>query len=277
MKNQYIFLIFMFCLSCNDQLLQIDQVEEVSEKQKQVKLPLILDESEPNQVYSASEITYTKNLFVGVGNLDDESFSTKSSTVNYSNYFFDDDYSPRNDQNIQIIIDTTQVMSIEEYQLPDDFYDSFLLEDFSEENYQKRLDQYPLYRYKSLPVFIINTSSSYNSITIEDGRFAMIYEALDSSNKWTPIEFKTYSWCGNSYSSFDLQKNQFALFKVPEQSGNFKTKLRLKARIGERVFYSNEISGTVNVKQFEFNKSSEPYDWHYVLNSNSTKSLFLDE
>ena len=275
MKQLY--LLLLLHISCSDQLIQTTELNNSSlfQLSETIDVPSLTGSSKANAFYSSSEITYTKNLFIGLGDINSKTFF-----VNNNPFYSDEtnEWPYRNDGNFQIFIDTTQFLTIDEYRLPDDFYETLLPEDYFGSAFQKKLDQYPLDKYKSLPVFILNKSSSYNTIVIEDGRFAMIYEAKDYNGNWKPIEFKTYSWCGNSYSNFNIRKDQFALFKVPEQTGDFKTRLRLKARIGKQIFYSNEISGLINLSQFEFSQNREsPYDWHYILDPENTSSLFLDE
>lgn len=273
MKNSILLCALILFTSCNDQVIQSHHSLKIGDSA--LTLPRLLDSPSPNASYSATEITYTQNRFVGLGMLKDKTLSIDAARETAEAQ--ESEYEERNDGQFQIVLDTTQFLTIDEYVLPEDFYDNLTFEDRFNGGLERKLKQYPQNRYRSFPVFVINKSDSPNTLWIEDGSIAMIYEAVDRSGNWKPIEFKTYSWCGNSYWDLNLEKDQFALFKVPQQSGDFKTRLRLKARIGEQVFYSNEISGSIHTRQFDFNDSSEPYEWHYILDPESQASLFLDK
>lgn len=273
MKHSILICALVLFISCNDQVTQSPHSQNFAEAT--LTLPRLLDSPSPNASYSATEITYTQNRFVGLGMLNEKTLSINTAQENADGQ--EPDYQERDNALFQIVIDTTQFLTIDEYVLPDDFYDNLGFGEYFNGGLERKLKQYPENRYRSLPVFVINKSDSPNTLLIEDGAIAMIYEAVDRSGNWKPIEFKTYSWCGNSYYDLNLKKDQFALFKVPQQSGDFKTRLRLKARMGEQVFYSNEISGSIHTGQFDFNESKEPYEWHYILDPESQASLFLDE
>lgn len=274
MKTHTLLLFVVLLSSCKGGIVQNNTLDV--DESFSVEVPKLLDAEIPNASYSSDSMVYASNKFVTIGDITQQSFSINT-PVEYEYNYLNDDYKPQHDNQMMLYIDTTQHLTIEEYQLPDDFYETLSFEDYIGSNFQQMLDQYPLFLYDSYAVFLINQSSTFNTIVIEDGSFAMIYEAKNKQGKWQPIEFKTYSWCGNSYADYDLQKGQFALFKVPVQSGDFKTKLRLKARIKDRTFYSNEISGYINASQFEMNEAAFAGSWGFHWEPESYASLFLDE
>jgi|GEM_PF-5725937 len=264
-------------LSCSDQLVESYKTDLIS-KTGSVSLPAILGSKIPNSEYSASEMTYVQNRFIGVGKLSESTLNIVDDIQSISNNYWEEGYNNEIVGQFEIIIDTTQTLTIDEYDLPDNFYDNISFEDYFNGGIEKLLDQHPLIKYNSLPVFVINTGSRKNYITVEDGQIAMIYEAKNQNGNWYPIEFKTYSWCGNSYVDYKLNPNEYALLKVPVQSGDFKTKLRLKARLGDKIFYSNIIDGTINLNQFNFESANHDFvSFHYDFDSGDTASLFLDE
>jgi hypothetical protein len=87
----------------------------------------------------------------------------------------------------------------------------------------------------------------------------MIQEALNAKGEWAPIEYWTYSGCGNSYfSPLVLPQGQLALIPVRRYSGPFRTKLRLKWKNGTRTLYSDSFEGSIEPGQF--NRLTEPVE-----------------
>jgi hypothetical protein len=79
----------------------------------------------------------------------------------------------------------------------------------------------------------------------------MIQEAKDVDGKWKPIEFfqKTPT-CVVTNSFFKCYSKQYQAFVVMKYNGDFKTKLRVKVKINNEIFYSNEFYGQINRSQF---------------------------
>ncbi len=98
------------------------------------------------------------------------------------------------------------------------------------------------------PLLIYNNSDTqaYGKV------IKMIYEAKDSDGKWKPIEFfaDTPSCLVDSHFYKFLPK-QYTALSVIKYHGDFRTKLRVKVRIGKFNYYSNEIEGTINKTQFD--------------------------
>lgn len=111
------------------------------------------------------------------------------------------------------------------------------------------------------PVYIVNSTDTIISLTYESlSGFVMIPEAKDSLGNWKPIQYWHWNWCGNTYSSIDLKPNHYVLTRIPKFSGEFKTKLRLKLRFFNKLYYSKEFNGSINQSQFIFPKELSIYD-----------------
>jgi hypothetical protein len=279
MKHLHLVFSALLILSCNN-LSGIDSQkinEPKPETQPLTKVPTLKGATAHNSFYKATSMTYVQNQFLGIGQIDNPSMDINEEIPATAYYSFTEHFIDRNDKKFEVFIDTSQVLTIDEYQIPDDFWDNLSIEDYFTD-YRSKIEKYPLLKFKSYPVFVINRSDFANSITIEDASMAMIYEAKNEYGIWKPIEYKTYSWCGNSYFSYTLNPDDFALLKVPVQSGDYKTKLRLKIRIGNNIFYSNEIEGIINKSQMHFDNTDSDYaSFHYDIYSESYASLFLDE
>jgi hypothetical protein len=99
--------------------------------------------------------------------------------------------------------------------------------------------------------FLINTTDSILNARQQDGSLIMIQEALNTKGEWAPIEYWTYSGCGNSYfSRLVLPPGQCALLPIRQYSGPFLTKLRLKWKNGTRTLYSDSFEGSIEPGQF---------------------------
>lgn len=98
-----------------------------------------------------------------------------------------------------------------------------------------------------------NTTDTINIPIHGVGRLLCIQEALDEQNKWLPIEYFSNDRCGNSFSDLELPPQYTVSFYLPWYTGDFKTKLRLRIKIGSyaTVVFSNEWEGVIDKRQFE--------------------------
>lgn len=98
------------------------------------------------------------------------------------------------------------------------------------------------------PLLIYNngnkTSYSHN--------IRLIQEAKDQDGKWKPIEyFANYPSCIPNPFCNVHQPQKYSALSIIKYHGDFKTKLRVKVKIGEYIYYSNEIVGSINHSQFD--------------------------
>lgn len=97
----------------------------------------------------------------------------------------------------------------------------------------------------------------------------MIQQAKDVDGKWKPIEFfQTTPTCVVTNIFLKFNPKQYQAFAVMKYNGDFKTKLRVKVKINNEIYYSNEFCGQINRSQF--NKE-------YALNYLRFMTSFRDE
>ncbi len=217
------FFIFIFCIgfySCQKN----NKVKEIPT----YKIPIVLDTLKENlekrNVFSLQTADY-KCLYLGenrdtiyacLPNPDD---AYPEEVTNY--------HSDPKTEDVVIYIDTTKIISNHTY----------LLEQNSNEFYTKK--------YQAFPVILFNKGK--DSLTVGNGNhLRLILEARNKSGKWMPIEEKYVYMCGTFLRFITVPPNQIAITSVPIDSGNFKTKLRL--RFNDILSY--EFSGSINQSQF---------------------------
>jgi hypothetical protein len=101
-------------------------------------------------------------------------------------------------------------------------------------------------------LYLVNTSDSLIKISASDSRLYIVAEALDQNNEWKPITYLPSSWCGNSYHTVMLDKDEFWEFEIPVFKGKMKTKIRysFSANSAEKI-YSNEVTAFINKDQLD--------------------------
>ena len=113
-------------------------------------------------------------------------------------------------------------------------------------------------RYSGFPVYIINNSVDTIFVGVQDSRLYMRVQAKDENGKWMDIEYVPSSWCGNSYYTIFLNRDEFWKLATPKYEGAIKTKLRIVFEdrggygMGRKATknYSNEYNGSINPSQF---------------------------
>ncbi len=100
--------------------------------------------------------------------------------------------------------------------------------------------------------YLVNTSDTTFIANRQDGSLIMIQEALNEEGKWQPIEYWVYSGCGNSYfDPLKLDPGKYAMIPVKKYSGSFNTKIRLKLKKDNTLFYSTPFEGKIEKSQFK--------------------------
>jgi WG containing repeat len=108
-----------------------------------------------------------------------------------------------------------------------------------------------------IKLFISNTTKDTIKFNAQDSRLYLKMQAQNNKGEWKDIEYLPSSWCGNSYHTVELEPNAFWSFTIPKYDGEVKTKIRAQLRYinkdnlkTDKVIYSNEISGSINLGQF---------------------------
>jgi hypothetical protein len=104
-------------------------------------------------------------------------------------------------------------------------------------------------------LYLVNTTDSVVTLDASDSRLDVIAEALNSKNEWSPISYLPSSWCGNSYHTVKLDKDEYWSFDIPVFKGKIKTKMRYVLLLDkDNKIISNEVVVQLNSGQFDKEK-----------------------
>ncbi len=104
-------------------------------------------------------------------------------------------------------------------------------------------------------LYLVNTGNDAVSLRASDSRLYITAEALNKKNEWAPITYLPSSFCGNSYHTVVLDKNEYWEFDIPVFKGNFETKLRYTLAMDSgKAIHSNEIVARINEGQFNLER-----------------------
>jgi hypothetical protein len=196
------------------------------------------------EVNTETMLHMTNDYYLFVGNFD-------SDTLFDGRYFKEDEKYQKDVKSdtvlpkydFKIIIDTSYTITTKgfEYKNVDLTTEGYL--DF------EKVFSLPKTYVECYPLLIFNTSDK----PAYSDSIRMIQQAKDKDGKWKPIEyfFKLPINIIPSHRFFyeHLPKKYCAL-SVMKYQGDFKTKLRVKVKIGQNTYYSNEIGGYINRTQF---------------------------
>ncbi|MFT3794963.1 hypothetical protein [Flavobacterium sp.] len=122
--------------------------------------------------------------------------------------------------------------------------------------YFKTIDSLKATPVNAYPVLVYNASDTIQLVKkrLTDNGLEMIQEALDSDGIWKPIEFlyEPYA-CGTGHADFLILPKHYLAAAILKYAGDFKTKIRVKIRSQDKIYYSNEIPGSINRSQFDQN------------------------
>lgn len=107
-------------------------------------------------------------------------------------------------------------------------------------------------------LYLINCTDSIVKLDAQDSRLSIWAEAY-IDKQWQAIEYLPSSWCGNSYHTVYLQKEEFWEFEIPKYTGKIKTKIRyaLVLENGDKI-YSNSVLARINKKQLTEKQGHTP-------------------
>ena len=100
-------------------------------------------------------------------------------------------------------------------------------------------------------IYIKNNSKDTLKLQTQDWHSYIIQEAKDNNGNWKPIEYWSYSDCGNSYGSEKMEPEKIIKTESEKYSGDFKTKIRFKLNQNDEIYYSNQIDCNINLSKFE--------------------------
>jgi hypothetical protein len=109
------------------------------------------------------------------------------------------------------------------------------------------------------PVYIVNQTLTVKEFPGKDDYLFGLEEALDTNKEWRPIEGRGFDFCGNGYWGLKVHPQEFVVALFPKYAGNYKTRLRVKIRVGNNIYVSSSFEGTINEKQFYLKKEDNLY------------------
>jgi hypothetical protein len=109
--------------------------------------------------------------------------------------------------------------------------------------------------YQAISFKLLSPVDSSFVLETEDNRVPAIWEARNEKGEWQPVEYFHHSGCGNSYEKFLIPQKHYLIIAANYLQGDYKTKLRLKLRIGKAVYYSSELDGSISQSQFVLPKN----------------------
>ncbi|MFT7251008.1 MAG: hypothetical protein ACI9FW_000727 [Flavobacterium sp.] len=166
--------------------------------------------------------------------------------------------------NFKIIIDTTYDFHFNnfEYKWLDlkHKFDSLLKLNYSMREIERSLIKKVYYdklanirkkHVKAYPVLIYNNDINNAYIYDDFNGIQMLQEAIDIKGNWKPIEYlKNLNIGLILYQYYKLKPKKYLATSIIKYHGNFKTKIRVKIRLNNHYYYSNEIEGFINQSQF---------------------------
>lgn len=121
-------------------------------------------------------------------------------------------------------------------------------------DYRKWYDEIYGKHFEAYPVYIYNYSKSVQKIDNPLSReLSFILEAKNGKGEWKPIEYihRDSFVCGFSgQTDYLLKPGHFMVSYVKKYRGGFNTKMRVKFKSYNQLFYSNEFPGSINEGQF---------------------------
>jgi len=125
------------------------------------------------------------------------------------------------------------------------------------------------------PVYVVNQTPTTKVFIGKDNYVFAIQEALDTNQNWRPIEGRGFDFCGNGDWGLKIHPKEFLTFLMPKYQGNYKTKIRVRIKIGDIIYVSNPFDGTIDEKQFYLDKKDNYYYRRLVENkANAIQHLF---
>ena len=113
----------------------------------------------------------------------------------------------------------------------------------------------------SIEYFILyNSGNKPIKLLRQDGSLISIKEATNYQKKWLPVEFWSYSWCGNSYFSININPGQLMIFGTYKLRDGMKTTMRLRLKSESNgILVSETFESSVNTNYFELNSELKKY------------------
>ena len=128
---------------------------------------------------------------------------------------------------------------------------------------------------KAYPLLILNNEINESYIASGTSNFQLIQEAKDIDGKWKPIEYiyNLHSCLDSPF--YKLKPKNYLATAIIKYHGDFKTKIRVKIRLNNYYYYSNEITGYIN--QFQFNDDFLNFKFYKTLEPDLDDEWFKEK
>ncbi|VXB97406.1 conserved hypothetical protein [Flavobacterium sp. 9AF] len=115
-----------------------------------------------------------------------------------------------------------------------------------------------------ISIYLKNNTKDSLLLSKQDWHLYLIQEAKNKKEEWKPIEYWSYSWCGNSYYSEKIESGKIIKTDTEKYNGTFETEIRFKFLINNEIFYSNQLKCKIDMIQFEI---PEKFTKHSTYNN----------
>ena len=122
-------------------------------------------------------------------------------------------------------------------------------------------------------IYVFNKTTDSLKISSQDWHLFLIQEAKNQNGDWKPIEYWKYSWCGNSYLSDKLEPYGILKTETEVYNGNFETQIRFKLLNDDKVYFSNSMTGFVNLSQFQIPNNITEYGTYERIQTRGSSEI----
>lgn len=101
-----------------------------------------------------------------------------------------------------------------------------------------------------ISIYLKNNTKDSLKLSKQDWHLYLIQEAKNEKGEWKPIEYWSYSWCGNSYLSENIETQKIIKTETEKHNGTYETEIRFKILIDNEILYSNSLKSKIDLTQF---------------------------
>lgn len=101
-----------------------------------------------------------------------------------------------------------------------------------------------------ISIYLKNNTKDSINLNKQDWHLYLIQEAKNENKEWKPIEYWSYSWCGNSYLSEKVESQKIIKTETEKYNGTFDTEIRFKFLINNEELYSTPLKCKIDLTQF---------------------------
>jgi len=122
-------------------------------------------------------------------------------------------------------------------------------------------------------IYLFNKTTDSIKISSQDEHLYLIQEAKNQDGEWKPIEYWKYSSCGSSYMDEKLKTNGILKTESKVYDGGFETQIRFKLLNDNANYYSNPITGYVDLAHFNIPNNITEYNAYKLIEKRGSWNL----